>query len=69
LAPKFRGAKQRCGGLAEAYTQVASALGCHFFDGETVTTSSKVDGVHLDADQHGKLGAALAQTVQTIFRL
>jgi lysophospholipase L1-like esterase len=69
MGPKFRGAEQRSAGLAEAYTQVASTLGCHFFDAETVTSSSKVDGVHLDADQHAKLGTALAETVQTILRL
>ena len=53
-------------GLVEAYMQVASALGCHFFDAETVTTSSKVDGVHLDRDQHSKLGNALAEVVRPI---
>src|SRR5258708_26223220 len=49
IAPKFRGAEQRCVGLAEAYMQVASDLGCHFFNAETVTTSSRVDGVHLES--------------------
>jgi lysophospholipase L1-like esterase len=66
IAPKFRGAEERCAGLAEAYMQVASALGCHFFDVETVTTSSRVDGVHLDRDQHSKLGNALAEVVRLI---
>jgi lysophospholipase L1-like esterase len=66
IAPKFRGAEQRCAGLAEAYLQVASGLGCHFFDAGTVTTSSRVDGVHLDRDQHLKLGNALAEVVRLI---
>ena len=66
IAPKFLGAEQRCAGLAEAYRQVASGLGCHFFDAGTVTTSSKVDGVHLDRDQHLKLGNALAEVVPLI---
>jgi len=66
IAPKFRGAEQRCAGLAEAYRQVASDLGCHFFDTETVATSSRVDGVHLDRDQHAKLGNALAEVVRRI---
>lgn len=68
IAPKFRGAEQRCVGLAETYMQAASSLGCHFFDAETVVTSSRVDGVHLDPDQHSKLGAALAEIVQPILR-
>jgi lysophospholipase L1-like esterase len=66
VAPKFRDAEQRCAGLAEAYMQVASTLGCHFFNAETITSASRVDGVHLDADQHLKLGNALAQIVPPI---
>ncbi|HMI50009.1 MAG TPA: SGNH/GDSL hydrolase family protein [Candidatus Saccharimonadales bacterium] len=66
MAPKFRGAEQRCAGLAEAYRQVAGELGCHFFDAESVATSSRVDGVHLDRDQHAKLGTALAEVVRQI---
>jgi lysophospholipase L1-like esterase len=66
IAPKFRDAELRCAGLAEAYMQVASGLGCHFFDASTVTTSSRVDGVHLDRDQHAKLGNALAEVVRLI---
>jgi lysophospholipase L1-like esterase len=68
LARKFHGADQRCAGLAEAYSQVAANLGCHYFDAETVTSSSAVDGVHLDSGQHLKLGNALAQFVQPILR-
>ncbi len=66
IAPKFRSAEQRCAGLAEAYMQVASDLGCHFFNAETVTTSSRVDGVHLDRDQHSKLGNTLVEVVRLI---
>jgi len=64
IAPKFRGAEDRCAGLAQAYRQVASTLGCHYFDAETVTRSSVVDGVHLDRDQHLSLGNALADVVR-----
>jgi lysophospholipase L1-like esterase len=66
IAAKFRGAEMRCVGLAQAYMKVASGLGCHFFDVGTVTTSSEVDGVHLDRDQHFKLGNALAEVVRPI---
>ena len=66
IAPKFRGAEERSAGLAEAYMQVASNLGCQFFDAENVTSASSVDGVHLDSDQHLKLGDALAGIVQPI---
>jgi lysophospholipase L1-like esterase len=66
LAAKFPGAAERSEGLPRAYQQVASDLGCHYFDANTATPASKVDGVHLDADQHGKLGGALAEVVRTI---
>ena len=66
IAPKFRGSEQRGAGLAEAYMQIASDLGCHYFDAETVTSVSAVDGVHLDSDQHWKLGNALAEIVSPI---
>jgi hypothetical protein len=45
---------------------MADGLGCSFFDAQTITDSSRVDGVHLDADQHGKLGLALAERVRAI---
>jgi hypothetical protein len=38
-------------------------LDCHFFDANTVTTSSDVNGVHLDAEQHVALGLAIAKFV------
>lgn len=63
-AEKFRGAEQRTAGLDGAYRQVATDLKCHFFDAETVAKVSAIDGVHLDADQHSKLGSALAEIVQ-----
>jgi lysophospholipase L1-like esterase len=63
LAEKFSGAEQRCAGLADAYRTVSSDLGCHFFDAASVTSSSRVDGIHLDADQHLALGNAVADVV------
>jgi len=69
IAPKFLGAEKRCVGLAGAYRQVASDLQCSFFDAGSVTTSSVVDGVHLDADQHIKLGTALAEVVRHLLTI
>jgi len=63
FSPKFNGADHRCSGLAEAYRAVSLALDCHFYDSSAVTSSSRVDGVHLDADQHLTLGHALADVV------
>jgi lysophospholipase L1-like esterase len=66
IAAKFAGAADKCVGLAEAYRDVCAALDCHYFDAGTVTTSSRVDGVHLDVDQHAVLGTALAAVVAAI---
>ena len=66
IAHKFEGGEAKCLGLAEAYKQVCSEYDCTFFDAGTVTNSSNVDGVHLDVDQHAKLGLAIAEAVETI---
>lgn len=63
IAPKFEGARQKSLGLAATYEQVARDRGCRFFDAGTVTSTSAVDGVHLDAEQHRALGVAMAGVV------
>jgi lysophospholipase L1-like esterase len=66
LAVKFSGAEQRCHGLSEAYLTVCRDLECRFFDAASVTPASRVDGIHLDADQHQTLGIALVAMVAPI---
>ena len=65
MAEKFAGGDVKCVGLADAYSTVATELRCRFFDAGSVTASSTVDGVHLDAAQHAALGTALAPAVST----
>lgn len=65
-APKFEGAEQKAVGLTSAIEHVAAEFGCPFFDAGSVTTTSKVDGVHLDAEQHLVLGKALAKKVKSL---
>jgi lysophospholipase L1-like esterase len=66
LAMKFAGAQDRSAGLADAYREVSSTLGCEFFDAGSVTPASRVDGIHLDSDQHLILGQALKDVVAAI---
>ena len=66
IAPKFAGGVSNSEGLADAYHQVANELGCSFFDAGLVTTTSRIDGVHLDEDQHLILGEALTNVVRTL---
>ena len=63
IAAKFAGAAQRCVGLADVYRSVSADLKCYYFDAGSLTTASRVDGIHLDRDQHLVLGRALAEVV------
>ena len=48
----------------EDYEQrVATEPGCAFFNAASVTPASRVDGIHLDDNQHLVLGRALVATV------
>ena len=64
IAPKFAGGEVKCQGLTKEYEIAAGELECPFFDASSVTPSSKVDGIHLDKDQHHVLGEALAGAVR-----
>lgn len=66
IAPKFEEAHLKAVGLASAIEQVADETGCAFFDAGSVTTTSNVDGVHLDEDQHLALGKAMAKKVASL---
>jgi len=63
IAAKFKGAEKKCIGLAATYQELCEKLQCHFFDAGSVTAASKVDGVHLDLEQHEVLGKALSNYV------
>ncbi|MCX6595887.1 MAG: SGNH/GDSL hydrolase family protein [Acidobacteria bacterium] len=66
VGQKFQGAPQRSVGLAAAYREIATTLGCPYFDAGSAAVSSDGDGVHLDADQHAPLGQALVPVVASI---
>jgi lysophospholipase L1-like esterase len=67
IAPKFAGGEKKGRGFAAALADVARLERCRFFDAATVTTSSRVDGIHLDVDQHAVLGRAVAGVVSRLF--
>lgn len=66
IAPKFAGGETKCVGLSAAYRLVCEEVGCHFFDAGGVITSSNVDGVHLDLEQHFVLGNAVAEVAKQL---
>lgn len=63
IAHKFKGAEKRSIGLADELKKIAEGNSAYFFDAGSVTASSKVDGIHLDQDQHMTLGLAVAQVL------
>ncbi len=50
--------------LAEAYEALAGKCGCDFLDGSKVTQVSEIDGLHLDAEGHGRLAEAVCGWVR-----
>ena len=66
IAHKFQDAAQRWPGLRDALCEVAAERQCHFMDAGAVTDASRVDGIHLDADQHKALGLAVAKVLQNL---
>src|SRR5438876_9588567 len=66
IAPKFEGASAKGKDLAIELEKVAAELGCPFVDAGKVVTTSAVDGVHLDGDQHLVLAHELAQRVANL---
>ncbi len=52
--------------LAAALLTVAETYGCHFLDASSVVTASTADGIHLDADNHRKLAAAVQAQAEAI---
>lgn len=66
MAAKFQDAGMKSTGLADAVRKVSIEHSCEFFDAATVTTTSVIDGVHLDQEQHQALGTVLASTIAEI---
>ncbi len=66
LVTKFVDSQARSVGLGSHLKQVCQQFNVHFFDSATVTDSSAIDGIHLDADQHLVLGEAIAQVVLSL---
>jgi len=66
LADEFADSTSKSQRLAGHYEQVAAATGCAFLDAGTVIRSSDVDGIHLDAEEHEKLGVTVAERVRAL---
>ena len=63
IAGKFKDSEKRCVGLPEQLQAIASSQKVHYFNAGDVTEASRVDGIHLDEDQHQLLGKAIAHAI------
>ena len=66
LAEIFEGGAVKSQRLAAAYAAIARRYGTGFLDAGEVIVSSPLDGVHFDAEEHGKLGRAVAAALEEI---
>ncbi len=62
----FAGSIEKSRKFPEQYALYAGAAGVEFLDAGSVVVSSPVDGIHLDPEEHGKLGKAVAVEVRRI---
>lgn len=53
--------------FAQRYESLAADFGCAFLNAGDIVRSSEIDGFHLDASEHIKLGQAVAKRVRVIF--
>lgn len=68
FAEMFEGAEHKSERFAEHYARVAEERGCAFLDTGQVIVSSDLDGIHLEAIDHEKLGVAVAAKMRGLLR-
>ena len=66
FADMFEEAEEKSKKLSQHYRRVAQELGCELLDTAEVIVSSPVDGIHFEAEEHRKLGKAVAACVRKI---
>ena len=64
FAEMFAGAEEKSRKLAPRYAALARTMGVAFLDAGSVIHCSDLDGIHYEADQHEKLGEAMADAVR-----
>ena len=67
FAEMFQGAEAKSRKFSQHYRLIAEEYGCSFLDAGEIIVSSDLDGIHLEASKHQKLGKAVAAAVKSIF--
>jgi lysophospholipase L1-like esterase len=65
-AEMFEGAEPKSRKFSENFRRVAEEYGCEWLDTADIIVSSDIDGIHFEADEHRKLGLAVADKVREI---
>jgi lysophospholipase L1-like esterase len=63
-AEMFEGAEPKSRKFSENFRRVAEEYGCEWLDTADIIVSSDIDGIHFEADEHRKLGLAVADKVR-----
>lgn len=66
MGPCFGGSEEKSAQLDPFFRIVAEKYGVEYLNADEIVRSSLLDGLHLDADQHEKLGKAIAAKVREI---
>lgn len=66
MAEMFEGSEEKSARFAGHYRRFAEQYGCGFLDTGAVIVSSDVDGIHLEADEHRKLGGTVSARVEKV---
>ena len=64
FADMFEGAQEKSGRLAEHFERVAEERGVPWLDIGSVAQVSDLDGIHFEADEHRKIGEAVAAKIR-----
>ncbi|MDO8870438.1 MAG: SGNH/GDSL hydrolase family protein [Methanobacteriaceae archaeon] len=66
FSEEFEGSNEKSEKLGSYFKQAAEEYNCEFLDSSKVVRASDVDGIHLEADEHLKLGRAMKNKVLEI---
>lgn len=66
MAEMFEGAEGKSGRFAGHYQRFAEQYGCEFLDAGAFISSSDLDGIHLEKDEHRKLGETVAARLKKV---
>lgn len=67
FSEEFEKGEEKSVKLGEYYLEVAREYGCEFLDASKVVQVSELDGIHLDVDEHIKLGHAITKKIKEIW--